>query len=160
MNIIWKTGAAAALIVSAGLAAGASAHPHPEGDGAKKEVVIIERVGGNHAKHGKDGKVREFKMMRHGGKPGDGHVRAFALHGGDFAECKGGEKLVDESAGDEKEKTKVILCTKGEASPAERAKRLEQALSRIESNEHISAEHKAKITASLRAAIERARSAN
>lgn len=147
MKTLLKTAAAAALIAGGALvAAGAFAHPHPEGeaDGKTKKVVIIERVGG-------DGK---------GHPKGEARMHGFKIHGGDLANCEGGEKLVDESAGDDKQKTKIIICNKGEANPAERAKRLEQALSRIESNEHLSAEHKAKIAASLRAAIDRARSAN
>ena len=50
-------------------------------------------------------------------------------------------------------KTKILICSHGNASPEERAKRLEQAIERVNKNEELSAESKARITTALRDAI-------
>lgn len=178
MNITGlRAAAAGAVIVAAGLAGAAFAHPHEEGaKGEKAKVIVItERVTADGKDKAKGEHVRRFRIEHDGhGKPGEGkHVRtihierdgkggpgahAFVMGDGHALDCADGDKLVDETAGDDKEKTKVVLCTKG-ATPAQRAERLEQALSKISSNSEISAEHKARITAALRAAIDRARAA-
>lgn len=159
--------ALAASALTAGALAGAAALAHPEhdGEGVRKEIIVVNEVDG--AKDGKDGEVRRFHIerdgkgksdvriiqMRHDGK---GPAPVISLDGQTLRNCDGGDRLVDETAGDDKHKTKVIICGKGD--PAARAQHLEQALARIQSNEHISAEHKEKIAASLRDAIDRARS--
>ena len=80
------------------------------------------------------------------------------MHGaGRLADCDGGEKIVEESAGEGDKKTKVIICRKG-APTAATAKRLEEALARIRANGHLSDEQKARIETALRSAIDRARS--
>ena len=168
---------AAALIGLAGLAAGAAfAHPHLDGDGDKvrkvEKIIILEHEGGKD----KDGKTRRFHIEKMGpgghGKPGEPGARRFRVitpggpggpggpevHAMHMADCDGGETMVDESAGDDKRKTRVVFCGKGDGKT--RAERLEKALERIASNEHIDAEHKARITASLREAIEKARAAD
>lgn len=68
---------------------------------------------------------------------------------------------VNDDGGDRKEKTKVVICggdTK--VSAAERAERLEKALARIQQNDSLSAEHKAKVAAAMREAIDRLRATN
>ena len=134
---------AVAAVLLAGAAGAAFAHPHPEGegDGKKVERVIVIRDGAKGGHHSGDGRVRRFKM-----------------HGGDLAGCEGGEKIVDESGGDGDKKTKVIVCTRG-APTAATAKHLEDALARINANDQLSDEQKAKIATALRSAIDRARSA-
>ena len=157
---------AAACVLLAGAAGAAFAHPHPEGedgDGKKVERIVIVRdgAGGHHGKPGKH-KVRRFEIIGdeggHHGKPGGPRVRRFEMHGGALVGCEGGEKIVDESAGDGDKKTKVIICTKGQPTAAG-AQRLEEALARINDNDELSAEQKARITTALRSAIDRARSA-
>jgi hypothetical protein len=59
---------------------------------------------------------------------------------------------------DGREKTKVVVCGDDHASAADRAARLETALGRIQQNDELSAEHKARVTAALQDAIERLRS--
>ena len=118
---------------------------HIERDGAgdgkgERRVVRIERDG--------KGEGADVVRIERAG-PGEQRLRTVVVDGKALAECEGGEKLVDESAGDDRKKTKVIICGKG-GDPAARAERLEQALARINSNEHISDEHKEKIAASLR----------
>jgi len=127
------------------IAGAALAHPHPEGDkdGKKVEKFIM---------------ITEHADDKGKGPDGAKRVRTFHIDRDTLAACAGGRKLVDESAGDDKEKTKVIICSKDGDAKVD-AERLEEALSRINSNESISAEHKEKITAALREAIEKARSA-
>jgi hypothetical protein len=136
-------GLAAAALLLAGAGGAALAHPHPDGEGEGKTVkrVVVIRDG----KGGED----------HSGD----RVRKFEMHGiGRLADCDGGEKIVDEQAGDDDRKTKVIICRKGAPTAAE-AERLEEALARINDNDHLSDEQKARIETALRSAIDRARSA-
>lgn len=137
-------GLAAAGLLLAGAAGAALAHPHPEGEGdgkqVKRFVIINDGKGGEH--HASGDRIRKFEM-----------------HGiGRLADCDGGEKIVDEQAGDDDRKTKVIICRKGAATAAD-AERLEEALARINDNDHLSDEQKARIETALRSAIDRARSA-
>ena len=164
-NRILALGAAASVLL-AGAAGAAFAHPHPdgEGDGKKVERIVIVRDGAGGQHHGKPGKheVRRFEIIGadgdHHGAPGGPRVRRFEMHGGSLVGCEGGEKIVDESAGDGDRKTKVIVCTRG-APTAASAERLEEALARINDNDELSAEQKARITTALKSAIDRARSA-
>ena len=174
--------AAAVLVCATGFAGVALAHPHEEGKKVR-QVVVIGGQGGDEAGKGervqtirierggegegarrvvrieRDGKGEAHALhIRHAG-PGEHRVRTIMLDGKGLADCDGGEKLVDESAGDDKEKTKVVICRKGDGDPAASAERLEKVLARINSSEHLSAEHKEKVAASLRAAIDRTRSA-
>lgn len=171
----------AASVLLAGAAGAAFAHPHPDGEGDGKKVERIVVIGDGAEHHGKPGKheVRRFKILGadggHHGKPGkhkvrhveihsaDGHgkpggprVRRFEMHGDDLANCAGGEKVVDDSAGDGDRKTKTVICLKGKPTAAA-ADRLEEALARINSNDELSAEQKARITTALKSAIDRAR---
>ena len=143
-NRILAFGAAAALLV-AGAAGAAFAHPHPEGDGdgkkVKRFVIVHDGKGGEH-------------RSGHGAHA----VRRLEIHGTGTVDCDGGEKIVDESAGDGDKKTKVVICTKGKPIAAS-AERLEEALARINANDELSAEQKARITTALKSAIDRARSA-
>jgi hypothetical protein len=134
-------GFAAATLLLAGAGGAALAHPHPDGEGeqVKRFVIIHDGKGGDH-------------------QAGD-RVRKFEMHGiGRLADCDGGEKIVDEQAGDDDRKTKVIICRKGAPTAAE-AERLEEALARINDNDHLSDEQKARIETALRSAIDRARNA-
>lgn len=158
---ILTSGAAVALLL-AGAAGAAFAHPHPDGerDGKRVERIVVIGDGAEH--HAKPGKhdVRRFEIHRldRDGKPGGPHVRRFEMHGGALANCDGGEKIVDESSGEGDKKTKVIVCTKGQPTAAT-AQRLEEALERINDNDALSAEAKARIAIALKSAIDRARSA-
>lgn len=161
-NRILALGAAGALLL-AGAAGAAFAHPHPDGEGdgkrVRKFVILHDGKGGEH-RSGK--KVRHVEIVDGGhgghGKAGGPRVRRFEMHGDALARCEGGEKVVDESAEDGDRKTKTIICLKGEPSAAT-AERLEEALARIDSNDELSAEQKARITTALKSAIDRARSA-
>ena len=166
--------AAGALAIAAfGLGAPGIAHPHPEEDGVstKTEKVIVIREGdGKH--DGKTKRIRTFRIEGDGaagpngerirtfrvhrdGKAGDGerHVRVLRLDGDRLADC-GGEEVVRSETGDDKDKTKVIICSKGELTEAQRIEKIEKVLTRIQSNDDLSAEHKERVTAALRRAIE------
>jgi hypothetical protein len=140
MKLKPSLGLAAATLLVAGSAGAALAHPHADGDGkeVKRIVVIHDGKGGEH----------------HAGN----RVRKFEMHGiGRLADCDGGEKIVDDQAGDDR-KTKVIICRKGAPTAAD-AERLEETLARINDIDHLSDEQKARIETALRSAIDRARSA-
>jgi hypothetical protein len=127
-------------VVAAALLGGAAlAHPHPGGDAketrTERIVIVSEKGDGEHAGE----RVREFRMEGPDG----------------MAHCGGDKTEVDESTGD-KERTRIVICGDG-ADGADRAKHLEGALARIEANDSLSAEHKARITAKLREAIDKAR---
>lgn len=170
--------AGALAIAGFGLGAPGIAHPHGDGDRAvtKTEKVIVIREGdGKHdgkAKRvrtfhiegdgaaGKDGeRIRTFHVERDG-KAGDGerHVRVMRLDGDRLADC-GGEEVVRSETGDENDKTKVIICSKGELTQAQRVEKIEKVLTRIQANDDLSAEQKERVTAALRRAIEDMRTA-
>lgn len=166
--------AAGALAIAAfGLGAPGIAHPHGEEDGAvtKTEKVIILREGDSkHDGKGKrlrtfhvegDGKagdgerrIRTFHIERDG-KVGDGerHVRVMRFGEGALHDCDG-EEVVRSETGGENDKTKVIICSKEQLTEAQRIEKIEKALTRIQSNDKLSAEHKERVTAALRRAID------
>jgi hypothetical protein len=135
--------AAASMLALAGLASPGLAHDPGEDDGERKvEKIIIlndHRKGG-----GGEHRVRTFRIPS-----------AAAL-----ADCDGERIAVSESTGGDRERTRVVICSKGDLSAADRAEKLERALARINANDELSAEHKEKVTAALREAIERLRSAH
>lgn len=142
---IWAAAAFGAAAV-AGLSGTALAHPDHEGGDRKKvhKVVILDgKHGGKHDGKAGHERVREFRMLR-------GEGRGF--------DCPAGEETrVDETTGGDR--TKILICGDDKASAAERAAKLEEALARIRGEDHLSAEHKAKVEAALSAAISRLREA-
>jgi hypothetical protein len=137
--------AASALLGAAGLADAVLAHPHPEGEKEKRLERIVILDGKPELKGDlKDGsKVRHFRMV----------------HPGGTMRCDGDKTEIDQTSKGG-EKTKVFLCMKGDVSSADRVKHLEKALERINSDSQFSAEHRAKVAASIREAIEKARAAD
>ena len=131
----------------------------PAGTRDRRESVIImtHRDGEGHgeghgAGHGEghgdeQGMMREHRMMMMGG---DGH--AMVMHG-----CGGGRTDVDEQSGDANNHTRVIICGNGDATPAQRAERLQHARDRLAANDEISGEQKARILALLDEQIRRLR---
>jgi hypothetical protein len=134
-HLTLNLGIAAAVL----LGGAAIAHPHPDGDSKERRteriVIVSEKGDGDHKRE----RVREFRME---GRDG-------------LAHCGGDKTEVDESTGD-RERTRIVICGDG-ASSAERAEHLERALARIEDNDALSAEHKARISAKLREAIDKSR---
>ncbi|HYI39734.1 MAG TPA: hypothetical protein VE053_05375 [Allosphingosinicella sp.] len=159
-----RLGLAAAALLLAGTAGAALAHPHPDDDGERKVERVVVIHDGKDGDQGVAGdRVRQVRIVRHGENRSGGHgpeVRHFEMRGhGALIDCDGGEKVVDESAGADGKKTKIVICTKGGAPTAATAERIEKALARIRSNDELSDEQKARIETALRSAMERARSA-
>jgi hypothetical protein len=178
-----RLAAAAGTLILAGLvyAAPGIAHPHEgEGDEAKVEKIIIIRDDGKGEHRGEgehvrtfrmergaepraDGtgeRIRTFRVERDGSGDGEGHVRAFRLDGDARSiDCGSGRTEIDESTGNEGERsrTRIVVCGDGDLSAAQRIEKLEKALGRINANEELSSEHKERVTAALRDAIERLR---
>ena len=132
-----------AAAASVALAGAALAHPHEGGDGKGSVDKVIVLTG----KHdGKDAgkRVREFRMLRG--------------PGGEFT-CPNGEATkIDETTGSDR--TKILICGDDKLSGADRAKKLEETLARIRAEDHLGAEHKAKVEAALQEAIARLRATN
>lgn len=135
---------------------------HVEGGGEHggKHIRTI-RIQGDGDHSGKSEHVRTVHIERRGdhGKDGERHVRAFRIDGANMLDCDGEKTEVDEATGGESERmrTRVVICGKGDLNAAQRIERLEQALGRINANAELSAEHKEKVTAALREAMERLR---
>ena len=138
-------GGAAALVVvaGAGFAIGAPgiAHPHPEGGETKQErrIVIMEKAGEGATSD------RGTHVMRVRRGP-NGEVSA-------PEGCEGGEQTanVDERTGDQR--TRILLCTRGQASAADRLQHLRQARERIAANTELSGEHRERVLAAIDRAI-------
>jgi beta-lactamase regulating signal transducer with metallopeptidase domain len=134
---------------------GTAAAAAPEGDRRERRIVIMS--------HG-DGERAEGRAAH-----GDPHVHSFTLHRGDgphavgshgehiaMADCAGGQATeVDE--GEANDRTRVVLCSRGNATPAERAERLQRARDRLAGDSELSAEAKARVTAALDREIARLR---
>lgn len=129
--------AAIAMLAGVGLTAGAPgfAHPHPEGKGDRVErtervIIMNHKAGdGEHARH----RVR----VPHGA---NGEVV--------IPDCEGGQRTdVDEN--EDGERVRVVLCSRGEATPAQRAERLQRARDRLAGDTDLSEAQRARITAAL-----------
>lgn len=142
-------GAAAVAVLAAASATLGSpglAHPHAEGDGERRSERIIimnhKAEGGEHRAHGD----RSHRMRIRRGA--DGHLVA--------PDCDGGQATnVEDGSGNER--TRIVLCSRGNASPAERAERLQRARERLAGETELSAETRARITAQLDREIARLR---
>ncbi|TFI58687.1 hypothetical protein E2493_08610 [Sphingomonas parva] len=126
---------AAALL---GLPAAAALAREPDGKGERKEIqrIIVIKDG-----EGKEHAERRIEEIRRG--------RDLAM-----SECKGERSEIDERS--DKERTRILVCST-QLSSADRTKRLEETLERIRKDDHLSAEHKAKVETALEQAIARLR---
>jgi len=106
-----------------------------------------------HRAHGEGhGDHQRVIVMNHRGGAGqhDGHnVRVLGPDGAVVVpDCEGGQATnVDETTGGER--TRIVLCSRGNATPAERAERLQRARDRLANDSELSAEQKARVTAAL-----------
>ena len=123
---------------------------HAEHGDHERHVIIMRNPGGEsgsgaHQGHGDHG-VHVFNLQRgpggHGGHGGHGaHIA--------MADCGEGEGS---------ERTRVVLCTRGDnATPAQRAERLQRVRDRIAGDDELSAEHRARVGAALDREIARLR---
>ena len=125
--------AGAAALLFAGLTGGALAHP--DGDREKmRKVIILD-----------------------GAEKGEKGARRIVRLDGERPHCKGEKTEVVEETGakGEKQKTRIVLCARDGAAPADRARHLAEALARVESNDALSPEHREKVAAAIREAMEK-----
>ena len=132
-----------AAAASVALAGAALAHPHEGGEGKNNVQKVIILSGKHDAKDG-DKRVREFRMLR--------------SEGGEFRCPNGEETKIDETTGGDR--TKILICGDDKLSRADRAKKLEDTLAKMRAEDHLGAEHKAKVEAALEEAIARLRASN
>ena len=142
------SGAAAVLIlagVSVSLGAPGMAHPHPEGEGARKEqrIILMERMAGDARR---EGATKSFTIRR--GANGEIVLPEGCDHGDSIAN-------VDEQQGNQR--TRVVLCGRADQSPADRAETIERARERILANEGLTAEQRERIREALERELARVR---
>jgi hypothetical protein len=91
-------------------------------------------------------------------RDGAGEVHAGKKHHGTHmlvADCVGDKDDFAAENSAKGEKARVVICSRGNVGLADRAKRLESVLARINSNNELSTETRAKISTAIRGAIER-----
>ena len=111
---------------------------HGAGAGDRQRVIVMTRRPGDGERHGPD-------------------VRVHGPHGDVMAaDCADGEATnVDETTGGQR--TRVVLCSRGNATPAERLEGLQRVRDRLASDSELSAEQKARVTEALDREIARLR---
>lgn len=140
--------------VSASFGSAGVAHPHPEGD-AKHErserIIIME--------HGK-GEGSAAAGARHD------HSQQIVIRRGENGEvelpdaCSDGERLVDSSEGEGNERTRVLMCMRGQgtaANSATRLERLQRVRDRLAGMESLDGTARERALAAIDAEIARAR---
>lgn len=143
-------GGAAAVTILAGisltLGAPGLAHPHPEGEGKTERqhrvIIMDHKAGDGH----RDGATRRFSIRR----GANGEVE---LPEG----CGEAEQLANVEEGTGDQRTRIVLCSRGEADAATRLERLQRARERLAGNEHLGDEHRARVLAALDREIARLR---
>ena len=150
-------GGAAAITLLAGISASLGsagiAPPHPEGDAKVEERTERVIIMTHKAEEGEAAAGAE-----HSGEP---HTRTFRLHRdgkGDVSlpECPESQRT-EVNEGEGNEQTRIILCSRGEVAPAERAERLQTARDRLAQDSNLSEEQRARVTAALDREIARLR---
>jgi beta-lactamase regulating signal transducer with metallopeptidase domain len=145
--------------------------PHAQGERREERIIIrTQRVGhgegGDHpaatAEHHGETTTRSEHMYvmttrTDGGHPGERHIE---MHGPDgqviIPHCDNGQ--ADEiNEGTDGNRTRIVLCSSGNVTPAQRAERLQHARDRIAADGELSAEQKARVTAALDRQIARLR---
>jgi beta-lactamase regulating signal transducer with metallopeptidase domain len=176
--------AAIAMLGGLSLAVGSPGLAQPQAGQTKQEEVATSRerreervivrtirpdgaAGGQHRAH-RDGAAhsgpgenqRVIVMTHHGdGHPGPGQHRVRVI-GPDgevsVPECDHGQATnVDETSGGER--TRIVLCSRGNATPAERAERLQRVRDRLASDSELTQAQRDRVTAALDREIARAR---
>jgi beta-lactamase regulating signal transducer with metallopeptidase domain len=178
-------GGSAAIAVLGGLSLAVGspglAHPQaapPSGDEAaparerREERVIVRTIRdhgdaagqhGDHAAHSGPGDHQRVIVMTHHGEgdgdahPGQHRVRVIGPDGELSApECNDGQATnVDETTGGQR--TRIVLCTRGNGTPAERAERMQRARDRLASDSELSQAQRDRVTAALDREIARIR---
>lgn len=134
-------------------APGTASGDRREGGARERRIIIMEHGdrdhADSHAAHG-DGQVHAFTLHR-------GEGGAMTMDGHRLESCDGGQ-VSDVSEGDANNRTRVVVCTRGEgANATQRAEHLQRARDRLAQDSDLSAEQKARITAALDREIARLR---
>jgi beta-lactamase regulating signal transducer with metallopeptidase domain len=179
-------GGSAAIVLLGGLslAVGSPGLAHPQAETPKQdeaapgrerreERVIVRTIrpdgatGGQHGAHGghaapsgSDDHQRVIVMTHRGdGHPGPGQHRVRVIGpDGELSvpECNDGQATnVDETQGGQR--TRIVLCSRGNATPAERAERLQRARDRLAGDSELSQAQRDHVTAALDREIARLR---
>ena len=148
-------GGAAAITLLAGISASFGsaglAHPHPEGDSKqqrRERIIIMDHKG--------DSSTAERRAHRE-------RMREFVIRRGENGEvelpeaCSEGERLVDSSEGEDNNRTRIVMCTRGEADAGTRLERLQRARERLSTMEALDDEHRARVLATIDREIARLR---
>jgi beta-lactamase regulating signal transducer with metallopeptidase domain len=143
--------AAVATLVGAGALLGSAgvAHPHPEsGKQERSERIIIMNRHSDGAHHGAAGHAvpPEHSMVIRRGP--DGEIVE--------PSCGEGERTNLEDGADGR-RTRIVLCSQGGTTPAQRVEHLQRARDRLAQNNELSTETRARITAQLDREIARLR---
>jgi beta-lactamase regulating signal transducer with metallopeptidase domain len=162
-------------LAGAGIALGSPGFAHPEpaagqdqaqpGDQRRQEhrvIIHTDRQGSRPAEHRDHAEHRERVIVMHHGD-GEAHgdaARHVEIHRDGhrvvIPDCDNGQ--ADEvNEGTERERTRIVLCSRGEATPAQRAERLTRVRERLASDDELSAEQKARVTAAIDREIARLR---
>lgn len=156
---------ATALMLAGGFAGSAFAQDADAKKGEHLErVIMIRSHGDGPPPAAGDRRVEIFHLDGNNPPMKDGQaIRSFRVERDgsgleQLGDCVGGQRSeVKAESEDAHQKTRIILCDKGNVSPAERVASLERVIGRIQSDDHLSAEHKAKVTAALREALDKLR---
>lgn len=158
----------------AGLARQASA-PEPDAPSSsapsetrrERRIIIHTKGGDEHVvRHHRDGdEVRSERVIvrthrrDHAGGADDADRHVEALHrDGDLVLHGCGDGQRDEvSEGTEGDRTRIVLCSRGNVAPAERAERLQRVRDRLARDDELSAEQRTRVTAALDREIARLR---
>jgi beta-lactamase regulating signal transducer with metallopeptidase domain len=139
--------------------AGAEGARHSEHANHDRRVIVMT--------HGGDGERRHAEQGEHGDH-GDHEMRMFNMHLGHgghmamtdhmaMADCDEGQRS-EVNEGEGSERTRVILCTRGgNATPAQRAERLQGVRDRLAQDSELSAEQRARVSAAIDREIARLR---
>lgn len=117
------------------------AHAAGSGEHGERVIIMSRRVDG----HGALDAAEHHMRMLHG----EGAQMA-------IPDC-GGAGAFNVEGGDANHRTRIVLCSRANATPAERAERLQRARDRLAGDSELSAEQKAHITAMLDQEIARLR---
>lgn len=172
-------GGSAAILMLGGLSLAVGspglAHPQAEQPGGgeaaparerREERVIVRTIRpdgdgphGGHSAHSGPGDHQRVIVMDHrgDGHPGQHRVRVIGPDGEvSVPDCNGGQATnVDETSGGQR--TRVVLCTRGNGTPAERAERLQRARDRLAQDSELSQAQRDRVTAALDREIARIR---
>lgn len=120
------------------------AHPHADDKEQRRERIIIM----NHKADGAPGAAAHREHRTEIRRGANGEV--------EIPDCAGGERT-DVNEGTDSERTRIVLCSRGNVPAAERAQRLQSTRDRLAADNTLSAEARQRVTAALDREIARLR---